>query len=124
MTGNAEIETATRAINDGDVYRFLTKPCVGLDLAITLRRAIRYKELLSKTRCLLKITSQQFALLQELERIQPGITKVEKDIINIKLKSTQENDFDALMEEIDEKLIKSEIFLEATCQEPVTTVKK
>ncbi|MFC1782997.1 response regulator [Planctomycetota bacterium] len=123
LTGNAEIETATRAINDGDVYRFLIKPCVGLDLAITLRRAIRYKELLSKTRCLLKITSQQFALLQELERIQPGITKVGKDIINIKLKSTQENDFDALMEEIDEKLIKSEIFLEGACQEPVTTVK-
>lgn len=112
LTGNAEIETATRAINDGDVYRFLTKPCVGLDLAITLRRAIQYKELLARTRKLLKIATHQFSLLLEIEKVQPEIIReAEKNIKTIALDALGE-DFWILIDKIDENITKSDLFVE------------
>ena len=39
LTGQASIESAIRAINEGQVYRFFTKPCNPADLAITIRTA-------------------------------------------------------------------------------------
>ena len=115
LTGNADSETAVRAINEGEVYRFLTKPCSGLDLAITLRQAIRYKEILTKAHGLLKIATQQFSLLKELEKRQPGITRVGKSIIEANTGSSPEDDFDTLLDKINEQVTKSEIFLEGTC---------
>ena len=106
LTGNAEIETATRAINDGDVYRFLAKPCVGLDLAITLRRAIQYKELLARTRKLLEITTYH------LEKTQPGITNKAENQIGMTASSMTDDDFDILIEKIDEIVTKSQLILE------------
>ncbi len=111
LTGNAEIETATRAINDGDVYRFLAKPCVGLDLAITLRRAIQYKELLVRTRKLLEIATYH------LEKTQPGITNKAENHIGTTASSKKENDFDTLIEKIDEIVTKSQLILELTSKD-------
>lgn len=106
LTGNAEIETATRAINDGQVYRFLTKPCTGLDLAITLRRAIEYKELRARTRKLLEITTYH------LEKARPGITSEGEKHIGATASSMTGDDFDTLIEKIDEIVTKSQIVFE------------
>ncbi len=56
LTGNSDQETAVQAVNDGQVYRFLNKPCSPDMLSLTLENAIqqfRYarneKDLLEKT---------------------------------------------------------------------------
>ncbi len=56
LTGNADQETAIRAVNEGNIFRFLTKPCQEGLLVRTLAGGIRQhrlitaeKELLSKT---------------------------------------------------------------------------
>jgi len=76
LTGHASLETAIRAINEGEIYRFFTKPCSVVDLAITLRRALQQKELLRESRKLLEITKKQSVLLDSVEDKYPGITKV------------------------------------------------
>jgi len=56
LTGNADMQTAIDAINNGNIFRFLTKPCppeqlqAGLDAALAQHRLIMAeRELLEKT---------------------------------------------------------------------------
>jgi len=44
LTGRATAETAIRAINEGAVYHFFTKPCHEVQLALTIRKALEEKE--------------------------------------------------------------------------------
>jgi two-component system probable response regulator PhcQ len=37
LTGHQNIETAIKAINGGEIYRFLTKTCNEAELAITIK---------------------------------------------------------------------------------------
>ena len=72
------MEAAIRAINEGEIYRFFTKPCNEVDLAITIRQALQLKDLMAKSRQLLEKVRCQSALLKELERKHPGITSVKR----------------------------------------------
>jgi len=76
LTGHATLEAALHAINEGEVFRFLTKPCTHVDLAVTIRHALQQKALMDKARRLLRTVKRQSALLDELERTNPGITSV------------------------------------------------
>ncbi|NLS95571.1 MAG: response regulator [Planctomycetaceae bacterium] len=40
LTGHPTAETAIRAINEGLVYRYFTKPCNPIELAVAIRRAL------------------------------------------------------------------------------------
>jgi response regulator RpfG family c-di-GMP phosphodiesterase len=40
LTGNSDMQTAVRAVNEGNVFRFLTKPCDKEMLAATLNAAL------------------------------------------------------------------------------------
>ena len=40
LSGQASLEAAVRAINEGEVYRFFLKPCNATDLVITIRQAL------------------------------------------------------------------------------------
>lgn len=40
LTGNADIETAVHAVNEGNIFRFLTKPCAKETLAKTLNASL------------------------------------------------------------------------------------
>ena len=40
LTGHPTAETAIRAINEGTVYRFFTKPCNPVDLALAIHSAL------------------------------------------------------------------------------------
>jgi two-component system probable response regulator PhcQ len=44
LTGYATTETAIRAINEGGVYRFFTKPCRDIHLGIAIRKALEQRE--------------------------------------------------------------------------------
>jgi DNA-binding NtrC family response regulator len=40
LTGHASLDTAMKAINEGEIFRFLRKPCNDSDLKLALRDAI------------------------------------------------------------------------------------
>ncbi len=65
LTGRPSLDTAMRAINEGKVYHFFTKPCNEIDLAITIRRALEHRELLEKARHLLEVAREQTMLIDE-----------------------------------------------------------
>lgn len=43
LTGRPDVETALKAINEGRVFRFFTKPCNEIDLAIAIGEAIEVR---------------------------------------------------------------------------------
>ena len=79
LTGHASLESAMRAINEGEIYRFLTKPCNLVDLSVTIRQALQQKYLKIENKRLAKIVKQQSFSLGEIEKKYPGITKVKRD---------------------------------------------
>lgn len=56
LTGNIDQETAVRAVNQGEVFRFITKPCEVELLRQAVRAAIRQHELLAAEKDLLERT--------------------------------------------------------------------
>ena len=56
LTGNADQQTATDAVNQGAIFRFLSKPCDSEVLASTLEQAIRQHELITSEKSLLQDT--------------------------------------------------------------------
>jgi two-component system, probable response regulator PhcQ len=68
LTGNAAASIAIRAINEGRVYHFFTKPCDEVQLAITLRKALEYREMLTENHRLLATNQQQFDELQQFSK--------------------------------------------------------
>ncbi len=79
LTGYANLKTAIRAINEGEIYRFFTKPCNMVDLTMTIRQALQHKDLMAENQRLLSIVKQQSLSLEALERQHPGITKVKRN---------------------------------------------
>ena len=66
LTGYTDIDSAMRAINEGAVYKFITKPWNDADLKLVVKRALEYYYLLRKNEELLTITRQQNEELKEL----------------------------------------------------------
>lgn len=79
LTGHANVEAAVRSINEGQIYRFLIKPAHTAELVISIRQALEHKELVDMSRKLLKENRAQSALIQNLEKENPGITKLNTD---------------------------------------------
>ena len=101
LTGNQNVDLAIKAINEGEIYRFLTKPCKDGELAITIKQALQIKDLTAMTRKLLGRTRRQSAILQDLERECPGISRVERTSTGaIILESDDQNELEKLIEQI------------------------
>jgi len=73
LTGRVTAETAIRAINEGAVYHFFTKPCHEVQLAVTIRKALEHKDLLGENRRLLQLRREQ---LQQQQRLHEDLTKL------------------------------------------------
>jgi len=56
LTGNADLETATGAVNEGNIFRFLTKPCNKEAMARTLTAALVQFRLVTAEKDLLEKT--------------------------------------------------------------------
>lgn len=80
LTGHANLNSAMRAINEGEVYRFFTKPCNMADMSVTIRQALRHKELVAENKRLLDIVRRQSLSINAMEKRYPGISKVKRDI--------------------------------------------
>jgi FixJ family two-component response regulator len=56
LTGQADLETAMAAVNEGHIFRFLTKPCPTMTLLSSVHHAVQYHQLLTAERVLLEQT--------------------------------------------------------------------
>jgi DNA-binding NtrC family response regulator len=72
LTGHASVASAMRAINESEIFRFLTKP-INSDV---LHNAVE-DALASKAKG--QETEQYYSLLENLEKQAPGITHVKRD---------------------------------------------
>lgn len=79
LTGQGDLDVAVQAINEAGVYKFVQKPWNDQDLIVTLRRAIESLDLLNERDHLLQKVKSRDAILSDLEKKFPGITKVERD---------------------------------------------
>jgi len=64
LTGHADFSTAMEAINQGEVYRFITKPWNNDDLKTTVRQALRLRQLERQNAELLRTVNEQNAELR------------------------------------------------------------
>jgi DNA-binding NtrC family response regulator len=67
LTGHADIETAIRAINQGEIYRFLHKPCERTELRVTLHLAAEKMALERENRRLLALIRTSPELQRRLD---------------------------------------------------------
>lgn len=104
LTGKATLDVAIEAINAGAISRFLTKPCNHVDLAVTIREALRQKDLVFAARRLVKQVRSQSAILEELEREQPGITRISRDSEGVIVLDDIPEDYEDLMDVIRDQL--------------------
>ncbi len=79
LTGYANLEAAMKAINDGEIYRFFSKPWDDLELKLSIRTALEKFDLEEENRNLLKTVKRQEGELRQLEVSHPGITSLKKD---------------------------------------------
>ncbi len=71
LTGHANLDAAIRAINEGQIFRFLTKPCNSRQLLETVAAALQQSRPPGADR--------RFSLMETLEKQAPGITRVKRD---------------------------------------------
>ena len=75
LTGKADMQATIRAINEGEVFRFITKPWDDEELKITIRHALMQYDLWADNRALLQTVHAQSRAHDEVERQYPGNTK-------------------------------------------------
>ena len=78
LTGNADLDMAMRAINEGAIYRFLTKPWDNNDLLIAIRLGLRHYEIEAENRRLLALVRKHRGVLSDIEAANPGMTGLKK----------------------------------------------
>ena len=79
LSGQASLEAAVRAINEGEVYRFFLKPCNPTDLAFTVQQALAHKRLEEQSRRLLREYQKQASTLARLEHHSQEIMTLDTD---------------------------------------------
>jgi two-component system probable response regulator PhcQ len=79
LSGQASLEAAVRAINEGEVYRFFLKPCNPTDLIFTIQQALAHKRLEAQSRRLLREYQRQAAMLAKLHHNGPDLLRLDTD---------------------------------------------
>jgi DNA-binding NtrC family response regulator len=98
LTGHSTLDVAVRAINQGEVYRFLTKPCDPTEIALAIREGLAQREVLRGGGQLPQAPLKQSAVIEDLERQWKGITHVERDSDGAVILSDVPIDLDGLSE--------------------------
>jgi two-component system, probable response regulator PhcQ len=79
LTGHASLEVAIRAVNNGQIYRFLTKPCSSAEILIAIRQGLQLRELARESCRILAKTRHQQEVLGKLEATFPNIGGIKED---------------------------------------------
>lgn len=67
LTGHADMDVAVKAIQEGEIYRFLSKPCDQTELRVTVHLALEQLALTREHRRLLEVVSTNPELARALE---------------------------------------------------------
>ena len=76
LTGFSDMQIAVEAVNRGEIFRLITKPCNGDELRSTLRQSFEHFEMKREIEHLHRVTHDQNEQLQELNR---GLEKTVED---------------------------------------------
>ena len=109
LSGQADLEAAVRAINEGEVYRFLLKPCHPKELQMTILQGLQHKKLVAQSRRLLQEHQKQQNLLDALEKDNPGITKIDLDedgAISLEEDPGSNEDVQSLLDDLEKEMSK------------------
>jgi DNA-binding NtrC family response regulator len=79
LTGHADLQLAIAAINEGEVFRLLTKPWNDIELRVTLKNICDYLELRRENLVLHGTVKRQRTFIDKMEREHPGIFNVKRD---------------------------------------------
>ena len=72
LTGRGSLTAAIRAINEGAIFKYLTKPCSPAEVAATLRAALAERHATAARAKALESALRQRALIEELHRAYTG----------------------------------------------------
>jgi DNA-binding NtrC family response regulator len=104
LTGNADLEMALKAINDGHVFLFLRKPCPIEELLNALDQAVRRKKLLDKSQEMVTVLDIQASFLEQLEKVEPGLLDVLKDSSGAVVIQPDSTDIRKLIQEAEDEI--------------------
>lgn len=110
LTGQATLDVAIQAINEGAISRFFTKPCNPVDLTVTIRQALQQKDLMAGTRRLMQVVKRQTGTLESLERRYPGITAVQRDSNGAVIMEPDEMSIDELLQQLRRQATQAETY--------------
>lgn len=79
LTGHADMAVAIAGINDGKLFRFLTKPWDDKELRIVVERATEAAALARKSRGVVAELKKEQDYVHSLESSHPGISAVKRD---------------------------------------------
>ena len=71
LTGYADVDVVIKAINEGEVYRFLAKPWNDEEFKIVVRQALAHFDLLADNKILLQMVQKQKEALSEMQKRYP-----------------------------------------------------
>jgi response regulator RpfG family c-di-GMP phosphodiesterase len=130
LTGNADQATAVKAINRGNIFRFLNKPCPPEELVSALEAAVRQHELITAERELLEKTlNGSIKVLTEILALFDPIRfghaeklryQVRQMAAALKLGQTWELEAAALLANIGHVTLPPELVLKARLGQPLS----
>jgi response regulator RpfG family c-di-GMP phosphodiesterase len=130
LTGNADQATAVKAINRGNIFRFLNKPCPPEELVSALEAAVRQHELITAERELLEKTlNGSIKVLTEILALFDPIRfghaeklryQVRQMATALKLGQTWELEAAALLANIGHVTLPPELVLKARLGQPLS----
>lgn len=79
LSGQADLQAVVKAVNEGEIYRFLFKPCRAEELIATIHQAAKHKELLDRSAWLLREYKKQAEVIDQYENGGDRVSEVERD---------------------------------------------
>jgi response regulator RpfG family c-di-GMP phosphodiesterase len=129
LTGNADQQTAIEAVNQGSIFRFLTKPCPPEIFAETINAGLEQYQLITAEKVLLNETLNKSlqVMVEILSMVNPTafsrsnrIKRLAKDIaIELGLKNTWEIEIAAMLSQIGCVIVPEETLQKIKRSEPL-----
>jgi two-component system probable response regulator PhcQ len=104
ITAYGDLEMAVRAINNGEIYRFFTKPCNFAELSVAVRQALEHRELFRNAKRLLSAYKIQSMAMKKLEKQYPGLTEIQKTETGSFVIDAAATDIKTFLSQVDKEL--------------------
>jgi len=106
ITAHGDLEMAISAINNGEIYRFFTKPCNFAELSSAVRQALERRELFRNAKRLFSAYKVQSMAMKKMEKQYPGITDAQKTETGSYVIGAETTDIKSFLSQVD-KVLKS-----------------